>query len=197
MFDAGEVLPNTVTVMLQIGGSNGATQTVTASATASVAVCIHGSSLIKLANGTDISISELKPWQEIIGADGKINSIVEAVPCWAGVYDTFFGKCIIFEPDSLEPGIPFKRFAVDAGHPICTPEEYIKNRDSSLQPAKTYLGKNKGIYEVTWDAVASLLPGKNKRFDIIMSENSCKAYNANGIIVKARLGRKLNGYSYE
>lgn len=34
------------------------------------------------------------------------------------------------------------------------------------------------------------------RYDIIMNENSCKAYIANGIVVQARQERKIPGYNY-
>jgi hypothetical protein len=202
MSDAGDVLTNTATMVIQIGGDDGITQNITASANASVAVCIHGSSMIKLANGREMEISKLQPGELIIGADGKVTSVVEAVPCWAGVHDKFFGNCVIFERDSLGPGVPSIRFAVDAGHPICTQEAYKKNGVKSLQPAKSYLdqtqgNEDEGIYVRTWDAVASLMPGKNIRFDLLMTHDSCKMYIANEIVVQARQERRVPGYQYE
>ena len=130
IFDAGDVFINLITASIQIGGVTGLIQTTsataTATATASVAICIHSSSRIKLANNEEMEISKLQSGEKILGADNKIVPITESVPCWAGVYNTIFTPCVIFEKDSLSPGIPNYRFAVDSGHPICTPEEYFK-----------------------------------------------------------------------
>lgn len=189
--DAGAVLPNTVNANFTVNGEPFSTS---ASATASVAICIHGSSLISLPNNEKIEISKLKPDQLILAANGKPTNIIDVVPCWT--LNDKCGNCIIFEKDSLGTGIPSARFAVDAGHPICTPYSYnLYSGQIALTPAKFFVN-NKNIYIVKWEDVASLLPGENKRYDIIMKEDSCKAYIANGIIVKARQERKIPGYSY-
>ena len=195
--DAGELLVNTATINIQIGSDAGPSQNITSSATASVAICIHKSSMIKLANGHEIEISKLKPGQEIMCGNGEVSALVEVVPCWISDNNKICGKCIIFEKDSLGPGIPSKRFAVDSGHPISIPSEYKKLGKKSLRPAKSYLNKSKKIYATKWDMVGSLLPGENRRYDIIMKDNSCKAYIANGIIVQARQNRKMPGYNYQ
>lgn len=191
--DAGETLPSTATMTIQIEGSDGISQNISATATASVAVCIHKSSLIKLANGLEIEIYRLRPGEEIMGADGRITKIVDVVPCWIDNK----GTCVIFEPNSLGLGVPSKRFAVDAGHPVCSPDEYINNGHKFTRVAKSYIGQNSGIYATTWDKVESLLPGENQRYDIIMPNDSCKAYIANGVVVQARQSRKDVGYLYE
>lgn len=193
--DAGAILPNSITAVVSDAAGNPIT--ITASATASIAICIHGSSKIKLSDKEDIEISKIQPCQEIIGADGLITTVVEAVPCWAGVNNESFGTCIIFEKDSLGPGVPYEILAIDAGHPISTPQEYRDKKQQSLKPAKSYLNPEKGIYSITWDKVESLLPGENKRYDLIMDDSSCKAYIANGIVVQARMNRTNPGYVYE
>lgn len=194
--DFGEVLTNMVTIIIQFpaGVNNpGLTQTITATATASVAACIHGSSNIRLADGTQLEISKISPGALIAGLKDESTPIIEAIPCWAGLYNKIFTSCVIFEPDSLGYGVPNSRFAIDAGHPMCTPQEY--NGEDALRPAKTYL--NTGIYLVKWDEVEKLLPGENKRYDIIMPQDSSKIYIANGIVVKARQERRITGYDYE
>lgn len=190
--DAGETLPSTATMTIQIEGSE-ISQNISATATASVAVCIHKSSLVKLANGLEIEIYKLRPGEEIMGADGRITKIVDVVPCWIDNK----GTCVIFEPNSLGLGVPSKRFAVDAGHPVCSPDEYINNGHKFTRVARSYIGQNSGIYATTWDKVESLLPGENQRYDIIMPNDSCKAYIANGVVVQARQSRKDVGYLYE
>jgi len=84
---------------------------------------------------------------------------------------------------------------VDAGHPICLPSTFAKFGFSALRPAKSYLGRT-GVYSVQWNVVGSLLPGKNECFDLILPDDSCKAFFANGIVVQARLRRKFPGYKF-
>jgi len=191
--DAGETFTNGITMVYV---ANGATLIATASAQARVAVCIHKSSMIRLAGGEEMGISELEPNQEIMGADGIVSALIEAVPCWVIDNNNVTLPCVIFEQDSLGPGVPSKRFAVDHGHPIATQEEYSKNGNKSLRPAISYLNESKTIYCTLWNEVSSLLPGENRRFDIIMKDDSCKAYIANGIVVQARQDRKEPGYPY-
>ena len=191
--DAGSVFTNEAKMDYTIDDETSSTSS---SAQATVAVCIHKSSMILLADGGEIGISELKPGQEIMSADGNVSALIEAVPCWTVDNDNVSTHCVIFEQNSLGPGVPSKRFAVDHGHPIATQEEYLKNGNKSLRPAVTYLNNNNTIYCTIWSEVASLLPGENRRFDIIMKDDSCKAYIANGIVVQARQNRKDPGYEY-
>lgn len=187
--DAGAELPNAARLDYTVGESGG---TIIARATATVALCIHGSSMISLPNNEQIEISKLQPGQLILGADGKCTNIIEAVPCWT--LNNKCGDCIIFEKDSIAPNVPSSRFAVDAGHPI-----FPRLNEAAYVPclieAKSFVN-NKNIYIVKWEDVKYLLPGENKRYDIIMKGDSCKAYIANGMAVKARQERKIPGYSY-
>ncbi len=91
MADAGETYTNVVTLVVTLGGSNGLPQTITSTSSASVASCIHGSSLIKLADGHETEISKLKAGDQIMSADNTaVVRVKEVVPCWAGVFGQVF-----------------------------------------------------------------------------------------------------------
>lgn len=156
-------------------------------------VCIHRTSLIRLADSTEKSIEKLEPGECILGADGSHVNIIEAVPCWVSDQAGNCGTCIVFEPNSIGLGVPSKRFGVDAGHPIGILAEYTDN--SVLKPAKEFINGTT-IYAKKWDQVGDLFVGENKRYDIIIPETSCKAYVANGMVVKSRLSRTVPGYNY-
>lgn len=188
--DAGAVLVNTATAGIQIGGTGGAAQNITASATASVALCIHESSLIKMADGAEVEIRKLKIGDKIMSADGKITPILDIITCWSS---NDSGNCIIFEADSLGPGVPSARFAIDVGHPMATPIDYRMSNNKALRYAATYVN-GKQIYYARWNSIDNLFPGENKRFDLMMSDDSCKAYIANGLVVQSRLSRMQFGY---
>lgn len=70
MSDAGCTFINTANLGIQIGGASGFNKTITSTATASVAICIHGSSMIELSNGQQIEIFKIKSggklWVQII-----------------------------------------------------------------------------------------------------------------------------------
>ena len=202
MSDAGDILENTINATIQLGSDDSIIQTIVTSATASVAVCIHGSSMIMLANGDEIEISKIEPGTEILAADGTIISDIEVVSCYAGVNNKLYGTCIIFEQNSLGNGFPSRRLAIDAGHPMSDIITYKNNGNKCLIPAKFYLDHaknlgNKNIYSKSWDDIAPLMSGNNLRYDIIMPNDSCQAYFANGVVVKSRQNRKNPGYNYE
>ena len=200
LFDASAVLDNSATLNYTTLNSKGEPviigELIGSNATVSIEVCIHKTSMITLPGGKEKMICDLEPGEEIMGADGSVTQIVQVVPCWTVDPFNNCGQCAIFEPDSLGPGIPSKRFAVDHGHPIQTQEHYNEYANDGLKPAKLFLNQNDNIYSTMWDKVADLLPGENKRYDIIMKEDSCKAYLANGIVVKSRKSRKIPGYEY-
>lgn len=189
--DAGQIVNNIVLADIQIGGDTGLKQNFEADAEASLTMCIHSSSRVKLANGEEMEICQLKSGMQILSPDNTISPILEVIPCWAGIYGQIFTDCVIFEPHSLGPDVPNYRFAVDPGHPVCTHQEYLKGIE--LKPAKDYVNGD-NIYLVKWNQVADLLPGENKRYDIVMTKES---YIANNMVVKTRKERKTPGYSYE
>ena len=183
-------IDNTVSANITYGTT---TTTISASATAQIQPCIHRTSIISLADGTTQPIEKLRPGTEIIAADGSIVKIIEAVQCIVTAPDGNCGTCIVFEPNSLGPGIPTARFGVDAGHPIGLPDNYTNNH--SLRPAKEFLNGTT-IYDRKWDSVTDLFDGHTGRYDIIMPSDSCCAYFANGIIVKSRKNFCEPGYNY-
>lgn len=191
--DAGDIIINIITSNIQIGGETGLIQNLEAQAEGSLSLCIHSSSKIKLYNQEELEICLIKPGMRLFNPDHTISTVDQVIQCWSGVYDQIFTDCVIFEPNSLGQNIPSTRFAVDPGHPICNSNEYNK---IGLQQAKNYVN-NKDIYLVKWNEVENLLPGKNKRYDIVLSEESSNVYIANNIIVKSRTNRKVPGYSYE
>lgn len=186
-------LLNTATASITYAGLNGYAQSVSASATATIAMCIHRSSLIKLADGNEIEIDKIEPNTAIVAADGSNVNIVSAIKCWVSDPHGGTGRCVVFEPDSIAPGVPTKRFGIDAGHPMAIPSEYNDNHE--LKPAKEFINDTT-IYAGKWSDLGYLFEGENLRYDIIMPEDSCKAYFANGVVVKARQDRTEPGYSY-
>ena len=164
-----------------------------ASAEVEVLVCIHRTSAITLANGTTCAIEDLKPGTKIIAANGTVVKIIRAVECLVTDPNGNCGTCIVFEPNSLGQGVPTKRFGIDAGHPIGISNNYIMNR--TLIPAKEFLN-GITIYDRKWDSVSDLFDGHTARYDIIMPDDSCGAYFANGIVVKSRKNFHEPGYSY-
>ena len=164
-----------------------------ASATVQIQPCIHRTSAITLANGTTCAIEDLKPGTKIIAADGTVVKIIRAIECLVTLSDGNCGTCIVFEPNSLGPGVPTKRFGIDAGHPIGISGNYIMNR--TLIPAKEFLNGT-SIYSRRWDSVSDLFDGHTARYDIIMPDDSCGAYFANNIVVKSRKNFCEPGYNY-
>ena len=183
-------IDNTVSANITYGTT---TTTISASATVQVLPCIHRTSNIRLADGTTQPIEKLRPGTEIIAADRSVVKIIEAVECLVTTPDGKCGTCIVFEPDSLGPGVPAARFGVDAGHPINIPSDY--ETDHILRPAKEFLNGTT-IYDRKWDSVTDLFDGHTARYDIIMPSDSCCAYFANNIVVKSRQNFCEPGYNY-
>lgn len=169
------------------------------------AICVHGSSLITMADGERMSISNVKKGATILGADGKVTPVTDVLPCWLKVpMNPAYHSCIVFEPNSLGIGVPDRRFAIDPGHPMCTPAEFRKGGLSALKEAKHYFQRGerrrrsskKRIQVTDWEKVQDLLPGAQRRYDLLMPHDSCGAYLANGVVVKARVSVKEPGYDH-
>jgi hypothetical protein len=159
--------------------------------------CIHGSSNVQVDTETLLPISELKLGDRILGADGRESRVEHHVACWLGLPGASnFHEAIIFEPGSLGSGIPTQLFAIDPGHPMCTPEEFRLNGINGLKKARDYLNSTE-IRLTRWDETARIFPGLNIRYDIVMPKDSCGAYIANGVVVKSRLSIKDAGYLHE
>jgi hypothetical protein len=164
--------------------------------TFSPSACIHGSSNIQIANELTKPIANIRDNEIIMGADGNPTIALQNIPCWTQIPRTPEAhEAIIFEKDSLGPNLPNQRFAVDPGHPICTPQEFKISGQNALKKARDYLDPtNLNIRLTKWDQIASLFSGQNLRYDLVLPETSCGAYLANGLVVKARISLKDPGY---
>ena len=171
-----------------------------------VAICIHSSSSIEMAEGPERPISSLWAGDIVKDAEGKDTKLVHALPCWLKLpADEKYHECIIFEPDSLGLGLPKTRLAIDPGHHMCHPLEYKHFGDRALKPARAFyqalikrLGERASefVQLTTWDHAAELLPGGNRRYDLVLDSDSCGAYVANGVVIKGRKSRDEAGYKH-
>jgi hypothetical protein len=155
--------------------------------------CIHANSLVLTTTNQSIAISELVKNDAVIGADGQSYRIEEVVPCWLKLPDELLTHdCIVFEKDSLGLGLPTENFIVDVGHPICLPDEYRDQGISALKPSRLYYSSsNPGTILCKYADVE-----KGLRYDLILDQESCGAYMANGICVKARISVAIAGYDH-
>lgn len=158
--------------------------------------CIHGSSCLQLANGSELAIAWAKPGDVILAGDGSEVVIKDVVPCWlkTPANPTTHGV-VVFETDSLEMGVPSKRFAIDTGHPMCVPREFQRLGMAALKPARTF-ANSKSIRVTRWAEVANLLPGNNLRYDLVLTEGAPGAFLANNVCVQARSDAKTPGYDH-
>jgi hypothetical protein len=167
--------------------------------TIEVVLCVYGSSQILLEGGKTIAIKEIKNGDMILDATGKLVTVEKVVKCWLGPNYSEKGESqlvIVFEKDSLAPGVPTSTFAIDPKHPIATPTEYSKNGSVALKPANQFVKSDGTIKQINWDQIADMLPGENARYDLVLSKESCGAYIANGIVVKSRESYLTPGYEY-
>jgi hypothetical protein len=183
--------------------------------------CVHGSSMIDI-NGSTQSrkICELHSGDAIVAADGRHATVERVLPCWLKMPDSAeYHTCVVFEANSLGPGVPTRRFAIDPGHPMCTPEEFYLKGRSALKVASHYLGRSVSLdasssssssttndttsgpslsIELTdWNTARQFFVGNHERYDLLLSADSCGAYVANGIVVQARQSLNKSGYDHE
>jgi hypothetical protein len=187
--DAGDTRNNTSTAQIKFNGSSGLIQTKSSSATASIALCIHGSSMIQMKDGQK-RIDQIQQGDQVLSGEKEYAKVKEVVQCWL----SFLGvdhDAIIFEPGSLSSMEdnefePSQRLIIDPGHPICTQKEFLENGYDALRPAGTYWEELKGnkIYTKKWtDIFVQKEP--SVRYDLIL-EDSYNTYIANGIVVRSR-----------
>ena len=119
------------------------------------------------------------------------------VQCWLGPkIDDKYQPAMVFEPNSLGPGLPTSRLAIDPKHPMSLPSEYCLKGKNALRPSIKFQKLDQSIQKLHWGEVESLLPGENLRYDLVLSDDSCGAYLANGIVIKARDTVNTPGYKY-
>jgi hypothetical protein len=146
--------------------------------------CIHGSSKIFLANGTQKQISNLTPSDIVLCPNNGQAKIKQIIPCWNHVPNHPSQDMIVFEKDSICLNTPSERFAIDPEHPMCTINEYLKDGNNALRSPKTFLN-NRIIYRDNIDLIHNRgVLETNIRYDLIL-ENS-DVYIANNMVIKAK-----------
>ena len=147
------------------------------------AACIHGSSKILLVNQQQKQISELCLSDIVLCPDGKSTKIKEIIPCWNSVPNHKSQYMILFEKNSICPGVPNETFAIDPEHPMCTIDSYLENGNKALKGAKTFIN-TKTIYCDRIDNIHKGVLETNIRYDLTLEDSD--VYIANNIVVKAR-----------
>ena len=174
---------------------NGAVTLDTNNVSSAAAACIHGSCLVS--DGFEFqAISNLKPNDTILCADGRLCPVEAILQCWLKVpTDVDTHECILFETGSLGENLPSHPFVIDTGHPMCLPEEFARNGIEALKPARSYL--NSAGQLLRWGHIEALLPlHPTTRYDLILSKDSCGVYIANGLCVKGRKSTQEPGYNH-
>ena len=85
--------------------------------------------------------------------------------------------------------------AIDPEHAMCTQEEHAQEGNQALKSWRRFLGR-KEVTETTWGKVEEVPPGKNERYDLVLANDSVRAYFANGLIVRSRECEMEAGYDY-
>jgi hypothetical protein len=150
--------------------------------------CIHGSSKVHLANGTQKAISKLSLRDIVICPKGKEAKIKQIVPCWNNLPGHLSQYMIVFEKDSICENTPSERFLIDPKHLMCTINEYLKDGNKALKCAREWVN-NKTIYN---DRIENIELEDNIRYDLVL-ENA-DVYIANNIVIRARQSFKYAGY---
>lgn len=125
--------------------------------------CVHETSLVNLPGSERRMIRDLKQGEWICLANGHLSRVKHVVACGTRNPVSIFGEnshmCLVFEPDSMAPGVPTARFAVDPGHPICDPRDYAAVGHLALRMARVWfsLAKPGSVIMTTWDQVEALL----------------------------------------
>jgi hypothetical protein len=195
--------------------------------------CVHGSTMIKMAAppsegdgrpekkafaGADESAGDnafpFKPIRDVMegdfvaGADGEPIRVAARVKCGKGEpYTRSVHMCQLFAPGSIAPGVPSDWFAVDPGHPICSPESYKVLGQKALIPSHCLAESRcaddpRKSVQVPWDRLGSIMEGDNARYDLVLDSKRRRdsigngAYIGNGVIIYSRKSIKEPGYAY-
>lgn len=187
--------------------------------------CIHKSSRVLCRSGVQIEISNLKPGESIALANGRFDRVQQVVPCGnqrRHALDSNHHVCLVFESDSISPGVPNSRFIVDPGHPICPPTDYARKGHLALKMARVwFLAAKPGTVQMTtWNKIPSaytaletlisdhisddgsqdsdLQPAEideKSRYDLVL-ESGESAFIANNVAVMSRHSFELAGYDH-
>lgn len=162
--------------------------------------CVHHTSLVELADGTRLPISEIQPGMILRQGDGATAEVDSLVECDLKEHTSDQEHlCLVFEPSSLGPNIPNARFAVDPGHPISLPSAYTKDGPHALRCARAFATElpSSQFQLCTWTKVHDILGESQtpRRFDIILKEGR-STYLANGVAVLSRTSLRKPGYDH-
>ena len=155
------------------------------------AVCLHGSSIVQMKEGTK-RIDQIRKGDEVLSGDHKYAKVIKLAHCWLS-FMSVDHDAIIFEPNSLGPNCPSERLIIDPGHPICTQKEYDEKGYEALRPAGTYWEESTGDKIITkkWTDIF-VQNDKSLRYDLILEEPH-NTYIANGMVVRSK-GYKEHRY---
>ena len=176
-----------------------------ASATLTVSVCLHGSSLVHLASGERKRIDQIAPGDVVLTADEQTTAKVAKVcKCWLQMPQARRPhNAIVFEPNSLGWKQPTARLVIDPGHPICRLGEYKRFGVNALRPAAKLLrdsgSGDKNIWLTYWTdkRIHGKSPAQEQliRYDLVL-EDGHRTFIANGIVVQARKSDAEAGYDH-
>lgn len=175
------------------------------STTAAVVICLHGDSVISMADGGKKSLKDIERGDVILGADGKGHTVSKLAECWLKdpSIDTN-PRAVVVERGGFGGGIPTQRFIVDIGHPVGTVQDYRSGGLQGLRPLAEILAtlppSRENLFAVVpWEKVHEWTGEENqvqKRYDIIL-EDGPTAYIANGLAVRSRDTDKVAGYVHD
>jgi hypothetical protein len=141
------------------------------------AACIHQASLIQRPpEYGHTPICELKKGDIVLGPAGQSMSVVDVVPCWLKLPQlTQYHTCVLFAP-----------------------QEYALHGNSALKPAIEYNQPQfSGVTIIDWNKVAECIPGPNfMRYDLVLPEDSCGVYLADGLVIQGRKSILVAGYHH-
>lgn len=146
------------------------------------AACLHHSSLIQMEKaGQSTPIYLLQPGDRVRLADGQVGIVDQVVECPLADASNRGAShlCLIFEPDSIAPGIPTQRLAIDPGHPICKPEDFLERGHDALWMARSYATRfmspaGKSPTLCTWETVHEHMSDNSKDAPLQQLQQSTK-----------------------
>lgn len=164
--------------------------------------CIDHETEIEMADGTMKHIEDIRGGDHLRLADGQSGEVLTVVNCVLQEKEVDLQHlCVVFEPGSLAPGIPSRRFAVDPGHPIALPADFATRDHQAFKMARTWathLSDPTQVHLTTWAQANSFLlqTRVSRRFDIILAHGQ-SAYLANGVAALSRASLELPGYDHK
>lgn len=173
--------------------------------TATVILCLHGDSLITLADGGKKRLKNIDSGDSVLGADGKAYAVDQLVACWLKDPSTDTApRAVVVKPGAYGEGLPTERLIIDIGHPVGRVTDYLEGGLQGLRPLSELLAtlpasEEKYFTVLPWERVHEWTGEKKpveKRFDLVL-EGGPAAYIANGLAVRSRDSDKVAGYMHD